>query len=389
MCKMTLIRFILKLVTGSILLALGLLLGLFPSHAFDREKTNSVRIGIIVSIDTGPGKGNLAGAKLALDNINAAGGVKGKPIEFVVKDDENKPQKALEHAVELTRDPSIVILMGTTFSETTLPIAPYIEKSGKILVTPYIGHDDVTKGKQYIFRPVFTTRTQGETMAQFIYHDLGLHEAVLFRDTSSEYSQSLCRIFQDVFTGLGGKIVQEVVYDTSVLDFSRYLAQRNWDAARVAIYIPGHDFDIVRLVRTLHRLNLQPTLIGAATMGSVTILNALGGSLDSTYYTASYHLSLNTPGNKKFVEQYKNRYGEFPQSWSAAWYDAVNLVADVLNGSEQWDRDSLRKTFLKVDFQGVSGRLHFQENGNGIRDMLIMKVEKGIPKVYKIIKPES
>ncbi len=145
-----------------------------------RSEKDPVRFGVLVSLDTVWGQMNLEGIQLAVDQVNRQGGIKGRHIELVVRDDHGSPARAVKHADELAQRKDILLIFGSSRSEVTLPIVPVTERYKKILISPFIGHHEVTQGIRFLFRPIFTTIDQGKAMARFLQNRLHKKKALLF-----------------------------------------------------------------------------------------------------------------------------------------------------------------------------------------------------------------
>ncbi len=144
------------------------------------SKKEPVRFGVLVSLDTVWGQMNLEGIQLAADHMNRQGNIEVRRIKLVLRDDHGSPARAVKHADELAQRKDILLIFGSYRSEVTLPIVPVTERYKKILITPFIGHHEVTQGTRFLFCPIFTTIDQGKAMARFLQNRLHKKKALLF-----------------------------------------------------------------------------------------------------------------------------------------------------------------------------------------------------------------
>ena len=152
------------------------------------------------------------GVAIATDEINAKGGVLGRPIEIVVVDDQSKNQEVANSMKKLIQQDKVVAVIGEIASSNTIAAAPLAQSSKIPLVTPGSTNPEVTKKGDYVFRICYTDNYQGAVMARFAFKRLNVKSAAIITDQASSYSINLSKIFSDEFKSLGGSIVSEVSY---------------------------------------------------------------------------------------------------------------------------------------------------------------------------------
>jgi branched-chain amino acid transport system substrate-binding protein len=169
-----------------------------------------IKIGFFMSItgrDASFGEAALRGARLAIDDLNAAGGILGRPAELVVEDNRSLAGESATAAKKLIGRDKVIALVGECASSRTLEAAPVAQLAGVPLVTPASTNPRVTAVGDSIFRVCFADPFQGAVLATYAWKTLGLRRAALLIDASASYSVGLAEVFAKTFTALGGEVV--------------------------------------------------------------------------------------------------------------------------------------------------------------------------------------
>jgi branched-chain amino acid transport system substrate-binding protein len=349
-----------------------------------------VRIGALFSL-TGPnqdyGQANRNGVLLAVDEIQRTQGIRGRPVEIVWGDDTSQPRQALAIADRWIRERRVVAIIGGTTSEVAQPVAALCQRTSTIYVAPFATHPDITRNTTYVFRVSFSDVDQARVAATFARRELQAETVWVLRNASSTYSTYLSDAFRREFEAQGGRVEGVRVYDETTTDFKPVLLPLKEKAPeRAFIYLPGHATDTVRIVWTLAQMGISAVLLGSDTWDAEVIFQKTGPNFRLGYYTTLYHSDLPGEKNQAFVRSYTQRFQKPPTADAEAAYDAVHILAAALRKASTWDADSLRQALLSIDYEGPAGRIRFRPSGDSDRDVVIIRIENGVPRLHRLFR---
>lgn len=371
-----------KRVVPSGLLWLTLLAG---GHAAE-----PVRIGFFMSLtgrDASFGDVSLPGARLAVAELNAAGGVLGRPVELVVEDNRSLAGESATAAKKLITRARVAVLIGECSSARTLEAAPIAQAAGIPLITPAATSPKVTQLGDAIFRVCFIDAFQGDVIAAFARRRLGLKRAALLIDASAPYSVGLAEYFEKTFKALGGEIVASQKYSGAETDFRAQLTAIR-AAQPDALFLPGYYVAAGLVAQQARQLGLTATLLGGDGFEAPQLLEIGGAALEGVYY--STHFATENPGaaSRAFVAAYRKRNGQTPNGLSALTYDAVKLAADAITRAGTTEPKALRAALAATkDFPGVTGRTTINAQRDADKEAAIITVRHGKLVFVETIRP--
>ncbi len=317
------------------------------------------------------------GATLAVAELNAAGGVLGKPIVLLAEDDRGEAAEAASSVSKLITRDHVVALIGENASSRTLAAAPIAQSYKVPMISPSSTNVEVTKKGDYVFRVCFIDPYQGRALATFARRDLKAKTAAILVDARSDYSVGLAEAFRASFESAGGRIVSELKYTEGDSDFSAQLTAIRPMQPDVLV-VPGYYTDAGLIARQARSLGLTATLLGADGWDSPKLVEIGGEAMEGSYLSNHYSVDDPSPAVRRFVEAYKARYGSEPDSIAALSYDAARLLADAIERAGSTEgrrvRDALAST---KDFAGVTGTITMDADRNPVKPAVILKVEKG------------
>lgn len=357
--------------------SLALLAGCGGETAGERQ---GIKVGFFGAL-TGPtatfaisGKN---GATLAVAELNAAGGILGKPIVLLAEDDRGEASEAASSVSKLITRDHVVALIGENASSRTLAAAPIAQSYKVPMISPSSTNVEVTKKGDYVFRVCFIDPYQGRALATFARRDLKAKTAAILVDARSDYSVGLAEAFRASFESAGGRIVSELKYTEGDSDFSAQLTAIRPMQPDVLV-VPGYYTDAGLIARQARSLGLTATLLGADGWDSPKLVEIGGEAMEGSYLSNHYSVDDPSPAVRRFVEAYKAKYGSEPDSIAALSYDAARLLADAIERAGSTEgrrvRDALAST---KDFAGVTGTITMDADRNPVKPAVILKVEKG------------
>jgi branched-chain amino acid transport system substrate-binding protein len=334
------------------------------------------------------------GVKLAIDEINKAGGVNGKQLSVSLQDDEGKPDKATTVAHYLVDNVHPVAVIGEVASGNSTPAAAVFNPAKVPMISPSSTNPKVTQIGPYIFRVCFIDPFQGTAAAKFAVQNLHAKKAAVLWDQSNQYSVGLVKYFEDSFKSQGGTIVAEKNYGKDDTSFQSQLT--NIKAANPDImYVPGYYGNIGPIAKQAKEIGLNVPLLGGDGWDSPKLLQGAGGpggALEGSYFTDHYSVDNPDPHVQKFIAAYKAKYGAVPDALAALGYDAAGVLAAAIktagapaDGNYSSDayhakvRDAIAAT---KDYDGVTGKITLNADRNAVKPAVVLQIH-GSQYVYK------
>ncbi|MEO7597550.1 MAG: ABC transporter substrate-binding protein [Opitutus sp.] len=368
----------------------GLIVLLVGSFSVPARAAEAVKVGFFMSMtgrDSSFGEASLNGARLAIDELNAAGGVLGRPIELIVEDNRSQPGESATAVKKLISRDHVVALIGECSSGRTLEAAPVAQAAGIPLITPASTSPKVTQVGNAIFRVCFIDPFQGDVIAAFAHRRLGLKRAALLIDSTSPYSVGLAEYFTKTFTALGGEIVSSQKYSGAETDFRAQLTAIR-GANPDAIFLPGYYVAAGLVAQQARQLGLKTTLLGGDGFEAPQLLEIGGDALEGVYYSTHFASENTSAASRAFVQAFKAKHGTTPNGLSALTYDAIKLVADAITRAGTTEKGALVAALAATkDFAGVTGRTTINAQRDADKDAAIITVKNGKLTFVETLRP--
>ncbi len=224
-------------------------------------------------------------------------------------------------------------------------------------------------------------------MAKFAFQDLNAKRAVVLTNTGNKYSPALARFFIESFRKLGGKIVWEGDYLEKVTDFD-LLIDKVKSFQHDVVFVPGYYKDSAMIIKKSKKAGITATFIGGDGWGGDLIYDYAGSELYGSYYSAHWHNDFPNKKSQDFQKRYTKKHGEIKYSGVALSYDATMILADAVHRAGSLDPASIRKALSETkNFEGTTGKISFNSNGDSIKPVVILKLDKGTSFYVKTILP--
>jgi len=357
------------------------------------EAEGEIVIGEYSSL-TGPeesfGQSTHDGVMLAIDEVNAAGGVDGRRIRVITEDDQSQPAEAANAVTKLISQNNVVAILGEVASSNTLAAAPICQAQQVPMITPASTHLRVTQVGDYVFRTCFVDTYQSEMLGNYIAKNLGLTRAAILFDAKSDYSTALSALFRRTFEANGGTIVAEQSYAKGDRDFERQLTAIAAAGPQI-VFIPGYYTEVGNIAVQARKLGLTVPMAGGDGWESRQLLAIAGEALEGSFYTNHFHVDDPAAEVQEFVEKYRRRYGTEPDAVAALSYDAARVLADAIERAGSTDGPALRDAIAATkDFPGVTGRITFSAERNPRRKKLVvLEIREGQTALKAVIDPQA
>ena len=327
-----------------------------------------IKIGLIQP--TGSYESFAKGAELARNEINAAGGVMGKQIEFVHRDNAAMDTNAI---VEELQGMGVSAILGPIFSSNTLPLRPIVN----VPLLPAANSRAITEENDFIFIPGAANDLQARVIAQAA-STLGAKTAATIGLGEDAYSMIITDAFQKAFTALGGEVAAAETYASGDTDFTAQLTAiqaANPDVVFFASWPPA----VPLAMKQAREMGITATFIGGDGWDEETFLTTLDDNapLEGGYYTANFSAQTSSPNAQAFVDAYKAEHGRDPGGITAVGYDGVYLLARAIKTADSTDPVMIRDALAAVtDYSGATDISRF-ENKIAVKELVINTIKDG------------
>lgn len=329
------------------------------------------------------------GARLAVEDLNRAGGLLGERVELLVEDDRGEASEAASAVTKLITRDHVVALIGEFASSRTLAAAPIAQSEHVPMISPSSTNVAVTQKGDYIFRACFIDRYQGKVLATFARQNLKASTAAILVDAKSDYSVGLAEAFRADFEKAGGRVVAELKYAEGDSDFSAQLTKLRPLAPDVLV-VPGYYTDAGLIARQTRSLGLTAVLLGADGWDSPKLTEIGGAAMDGAYLSNHYSVDDPAPAVHAFVAAYEKAYGAPPDSIAALSYDAARVLFDAIRRAGSTEGKRLRDALAETrGFAGVTGAITMDADRNPVKPAVVLRVEGGRFRLAATIAPEE
>lgn len=375
-----------KTLAGLVAAIAGLALIAGCSSGTTGDASSTIKIGLNYELSGAVatyGQASVQGIELAAEEINAAGGINGKKIELVKYDNKSEGAEATTLATKLMSSDKVVAVIGPATSGNFKATIPVALKNKIPVVSGSATADDVTVDasgavKEYAFRTCFNDSFQGTAMANFALKKLNAKRALIYKDTSSDYSKGLAENFTKTFTAAGGTIAGEEAYVTGDTDFKATLTRIKGQSFDV-LYVPGYYNEAGLLIKQARELGITSPILGGDGFDSPK-LKELGGAaaLNDVYYTNHYSSLDKDPKVTAFIEAFKKKYNTAPNAFHALGYDTLKFVADAIMRATAVDGESIKNAMASTkDFAGVTGTFSVDAQHNPVKAIVVIALKNG------------
>jgi branched-chain amino acid transport system substrate-binding protein len=314
------------------------------------------------------------GALLAAKEINAAGGVDGKMIEIVSYDTKGDPVEGVNAYNRLRDQDGVTALVGGTFSGVTLGIKDLAVADNMPMLTPTATNANVTLDAANVFRACYTDAYQGQVAAVFTRDELGAKTAAVLYNKDDAYSEGVAQAFIDEF---GDGVVLVEAYGASDDDYSAVLSKVK-DAGVDAVFLPDYISTVGVVLTQMDSLGLDVPVVGAD--GWDGIEGDYADVAEGMYFTNHYAKDDESALVQDFISNYSAEYQMDPNALSALGYDAVYVMVEAIKAGGD-DSQAIVDALAATDFQGVTGHVTFDSNGDPMKSISVITIKDGEQKL--------
>jgi branched-chain amino acid transport system substrate-binding protein len=329
------------------------------------------------------------GIKIAVEERNAAGGIKGRKIKLITEDTASDAAQGGTAVTKLITQHKAVAILGEVASSISLAGGDVAQKLGVPMVTPSSTNPKVTQVGDKIFRVCFLDDFQAWVNAKFLRENLKLSRAAILYDQASAYSKGLAQFFDKSFTQFGGTIVANEAYTGGNPDISAQLQKIKTSGAE-AVFLPGYYSDAGSYMQQAKKMGLTVPFVGGDGWDSAQLLKIAGESAEGNYYSNHYSPDETRVEVVGFVDKYKAKWGATPDGLAALGYDAARVLFDALERAPSTSGNDVAAALAATKgFSGVTGKITIDGNRDAQKKAVILKIVGGKPTMVASIWPEG
>lgn len=337
------------------------------------------KVGAYLSLsgdDTAFGTDTKEGMELAIDEVNKAGGVKGKPIKVLYEDDKSKPDEATNKVLQLIDRDHVLAVLGEVASARSKAGGIVANKKKIPMITPSSTNPDVTKVGPFVFRVCFTDDVQGKMAAQFVSDTLKKKKVAIFFASDDLYSSGLAKEFREEGKRLGLEIVIEKSFLKKETNFTTYINEIK-SANPDIIYAPIYYNAMTLIARQAKAAGVSGGMfVGGDGWDADSLLTDAGDEMEGAYYTNHYAADVPWPSSQAFVSKYKEKFTRAPTGLAAMGYDAAKLLADAMGRAKEVTPDAIREAIQNTKgFQGATGLITIDAERNADKPVVIVQIK--------------
>jgi branched-chain amino acid transport system substrate-binding protein len=342
---------------------------------------DTIKVGEYASLtgkEASFGQSSHKGITMAIEEINAAGGVLGRSIELITEDNQTVAGQSGTVVRKLIARDRVVALLGEVSSGRSLEAAPIAQAARIPMIAPAATNPKVTQVGSYIFRVCFIDPFQGTVMAKFAGGELRARRVAVISSVSNAYSVGLAKFFREKFVGDGGIIPVEQKYSEGDKDFRAQLTAIR-AAGCDAVFVPGYYTEAALIVRQARELGLDMPFLGGDGWVADELLSIGGDSLNGCYYSTHFSPENKSAEVRRFVSNYRARWGgETPDAFAALGYDSAGVLVDAIRRAGTTEGPRLRDALARTrGYRGATGETTIDANRDASKAATIIAIRGG------------
>lgn len=361
----------------NVLLGTAVVSAMMMAASCSGKKNDTIKIGGIAPLSGGVavyGTECKNGIDLAVEEINAAGGINGQKIEFICEDDEGDSAKSVNAYKKLVTKDRVKVIIGSLTSGCTMAITNLAQAQKVVQIAPAATAVAITDAGNYVFRACYTDPFQGKIGGKFAYENLGTKKAAILYDIGNDYSVGLTDNFTAEYTSMGGSIVSKESYSTGDKDFNAQLTKIKAANPEV-IYLPDYYGTVALIAKQLRAQGINVPIVGADGWDGLT--DNAGDEVLNGYYSNHYSEDSSSVAVQTFVKAFKAKYNKAPNSFAVLGYDCVYMLRDAIKASGSTDDSAkIRDALEATNGDYVTGHIVFDANRNPIKSAVMIKLVK-------------
>lgn len=326
------------------------------------------------------------GTIMAVDEVNAAGGLFGKPLRLITEDDQSKAGEAATVVKKLISRDGIVALLGEVASSRSLEAAPICQQASVPMISPASTNPKVTEQGDFVFRICFIDPFQGTVLSKFALNK-GWKKIAVLTDVKQDYSVGLSEFFKAHFLGNGGMIVSEQSYSSGDKDFKAQLTAIKASGPD-AIVASGYYTEAGLIALQAKELQINAPLLGGDGWDSPALVEVGGKAVEGCFFSNHFSVEDPAPAIQEFLKRYRAKFNEEPGAMSALGYDSVMILVDAMKRAGTTDGPAVRDALAATkDFKAITGKITLNPQRNAEKSAVVLEVKEGKFKYVQTVAP--
>jgi len=328
-------------------------------------------------------------AEMYTEEVNAAGGIdiggNKFPIQLVIEDNNATGEGAAAAASKLITQEQVLVIVGPNPSVAAVPGGEVANNLETPMISPWSTNPAATFNRPWVFRAPFLDPFQGPVVANFATNEFGADQACVLFDIASDYPKGLSDNFKSAWEGLhgAGSVVAFESFTTGDQDFSAQLTKIK-SAGCDILFTPQYYNEVPLIVSQAKDLGITMPIVGSDSWGDPQTIELCGAECEGYFFSTHYVASGATGATKEFIDKFNAKYNYIPGDVAALTWDSMLIVAQALQncgeitGDLAQDRTCIRDGMAEIkDFDGITGKMTFDEQGDPIKCAVIVKIEGG------------
>ncbi|MFA6544927.1 MAG: ABC transporter substrate-binding protein [Limisphaerales bacterium] len=342
---------------------------------------DAIKVGEFASL-TGKeatfGQSSHKGTQLAIEELNAAGGVLGRKFELITEDTQSKQGESASVVRKLVSRDKCIAILGEVASGRSMEAAPICQNAKVPMISPSSTNPKVTEVGDFVFRVCFIDPFQGTVMALFAKNTLKAKNVAVLTDAAAPYSVGLATFFKEKFVADGGKIAVEQKFSSGDKDFKAQLTAIKASNPE-AIFAPCYYTEAGLITQQARQLGINLPIFGGDGWEAPELLQIGGKAMNGTFYSTHYSPEDKAEMVQTFVKKFKARWNnEVPDAMAALGYDSALVLADAIKRAGGTDGQKLRDALAATkDFVGITGKTTLDAKRNATKPAVIIEVKDG------------
>ncbi|HYE03295.1 MAG TPA: ABC transporter substrate-binding protein [Phycisphaerales bacterium] len=327
------------------------------------------------------------GIRLAIKEINAAGGLNGRQLEVITYDTKGESKEAGNAVTRLITSDKVTAVLGEVASGLSLAGGAVAQQYGVPMISPSSTNPKVTLGRDMVFRVCFIDPFQGFVVAKFARENLKAGKAAVLFDQAQPYSKGLRDEFIKHFQAMGGTIVADEAFSSGDQDFSAQLNTIRAAGPEV-IFVPGYYTEAGNIAQQARKLGITVPLMGGDGWDSEQLAAIGQDAIEGCYYSNHYAPDQPSEEVRTFVSKYQSEYGQTPDGLAALGYDAAKVLFEAMKHAPSLEGKALAAAVAQTkDHRGVTGIITIDQNRDATKSAVVVQMKGGKPVWVATVEP--
>lgn len=326
--------------------------------------------------------------QMAVEDINANGGIDGKQIKYIYYDEKGDTTEATNAYNKLVQDDKVVAIIGDVTTKPTLAVAQTSQQDNIPIITATATAAEVTLTGPNIFRACFTDPFQGELMASYASEKLGATKVAVLSDMADDYSSGIAEAFVAKAEELGMQVVADEKYQDGDVDFKSQLTNIKGQNPDV-LFLPVYYEDLRLISAQAKEVGVAAQLCGADGWDSVLTDNFDSSVLNGGVFCSQYSTESTDERVQNFISAYKEKYEMDPNMFAVLAYDATNMMAQAISDAGSTDSQAIIDAMAALEYDGLTGHMTFNEDRNPQKSAVIVSIQDNAYKFVENYDPEA